>query len=70
MVTLKLVLLHTYVCCNVKLCYFRNVEGIRAAVCKGTTKIINADQPKSDVYAQGAKQTHNPFEILLSVFKD
>jgi len=32
--------------------YHRNIEGIRAAVSKGTTKIINADQPKSDVHAQ------------------
>ncbi|XP_063681387.1 adenylate kinase 8-like isoform X1 [Bolinopsis microptera] len=32
--------------------YHRNIEGIRAAVSKGTTKIINADQPKTDVFAQ------------------
>lgn len=32
--------------------YHRNIEGIKAAVSKGTTKTINADQPKSDVHAQ------------------
>ena len=33
--------------------YHRNLEGIKNAVTKGTTKHINADQPKSDVYSQG-----------------
>jgi len=32
--------------------YHRNLEGIKNAVTKGTTKHINADQPKSDVYNQ------------------
>lgn len=32
--------------------YHRNLEGIKNAVTKGTTKHINADQPKSDVYSQ------------------
>lgn len=32
--------------------YHRNIEGIRAAVGKGTTKTINADQPKTDVFTQ------------------
>ena len=45
---------------------FRNVEGIRAAVCKGTTKIINADQPKTDVYAQGFYPYQNFLMILLN----